>query len=75
MLNLPGKLGLKLPRIDVGTLLSAARKATGLSDFGGERFLEPLSILIDSLERESQLTTLGRLSVRETIGRYLRNRL
>ncbi len=75
ILNYTGKVGLKIPSIAVDTQLTTAKKATGLNDFGDERFLEPLTILVDSLERESRLTTLGRISVRETIGRYLRNRL
>ncbi len=75
ILNCAGKLGLKIPGIAVDAQLQAAKKATGLSDFGDEKFLEPLAILVDSLEKESRLTTLGRISVRETIGRYLRNRL
>jgi len=75
LLNSLGKLGFNIPPIDVETQLKAARKATRLDDFGGDGFLEPLTILVDALERESRLTTLGRISVRQTIGRYLRNRL
>ncbi len=68
-------LGLELPRLDERALLRAARKATGLDDFGGEGFREGMGRLLASLEAEARLNTLGRVMARQTIFRYLRNRL
>lgn len=42
-------------------LIAAARQKTGLTDFGDEWFLEPLQVLVDSINQEAQLTPLGRL--------------
>jgi hypothetical protein len=37
--------------LDVDSLLNAAQRATGLSDFGAEDWREPFEILIRSLEQ------------------------
>jgi hypothetical protein len=55
--------------------LAAAVRGTGSSDFGGDGFREGLDVLLDSLEREADLSTLGRISCRKTLLRYLTNRL
>ena len=44
------KLGVPLVRLDPDSLLQTARKSTGLSDFGHDRFREPLERLVASLE-------------------------
>lgn len=61
-------LGAQLARLGVGSdafsereLLSAARARTGLSNYGDESFREPLRVLLDSIEREARLHTIGRL--------------
>lgn len=56
-------------------LLTSASRATGLSDFGGDDFLEPLDVLLASLDRESNLTLVGRLLVRSDLLNLLQNRL
>ena len=56
-------------------LMSAARRATGLSDFGPDDFIEPFAVLLESLNRESNLTLLGRILVRSDILNLLQNRL
>lgn len=56
-------------------LMVAARKHTGLSDFGGDDFVEPLSVLVDSLEREAGLSALGRASTRALLVQLLSSRL
>jgi len=48
---------------------------TGADDFGGDGFQEGLEVLVDSLEAEASLTTIGRIGARETILGYLVNRL
>lgn len=57
------------------SLLTAAQHQTGLSDWGDEGFLRPLQILLDSLEREANLTFLGRCLQRRYCLRLLTNRL
>ncbi len=70
-----GRLGLALPSLDEQSLLDAAIRRAGSSDFGGDDFLEGMRVLLDSVEREADLSTLGRVSCRETLLRYLENRL
>ncbi|MGB5191553.1 MAG: sulfotransferase [Polyangiales bacterium] len=70
-----GRLGLALPSLDEQSLLDAAIVRAGSSDFGGDDFLEGMRVLLDSVEREANLSTLGRVSCRETLLRYLENRL
>lgn len=78
-LNLVGggirRIGVNWPSLDRKDLLRTAVKRAGSDDFGGEDFLEGLEVLLDSVEREAQLSALGRLSCRETLLRYLENRL
>jgi hypothetical protein len=49
-------------RTSVGTvedLEASARKLTGLSEFGGDDYREGLGVLLESYERDEQLTPLG----------------
>jgi len=69
-------LGVPLAPLDEASLVRAAvRAADGADDFGAGPFLEPLRILLASLEREAQLSFLGRTIARTTLVRVLRNRL
>jgi hypothetical protein len=63
------------PSLDEEDLLRTAVRRAGSPDFGGEQFREGLRVLLDSVEREAELSPLGRLSCRETLLRYLENRL
>ncbi|MDE0349751.1 MAG: sulfotransferase [Gammaproteobacteria bacterium] len=63
------------PRLDVGTMLVRARKRTGLSDYGDDWFLEPLRVLVDSINGEAQLTPVGRWIQRQRIEAALATRL
>jgi hypothetical protein len=78
LLNAAGRgaarIGLQ-PRLDVDSLLLAARKKAGLREFGDESFVEPLSLLVDSLESEARLSTLGRIIQRRRFVDALVNRL
>ncbi|RMF19290.1 MAG: sulfotransferase, partial [Deltaproteobacteria bacterium] len=67
--------GVRWPSLDQDRLLAAARRQTGLKRFGEPAFREGLERLLDSLEREAQLSTLGRFVAREDILGYLTNRL
>jgi len=56
-------------------LLVAAQKATGLREFGDERFRMPLRELLRALEHEARLTPLGRFMTRRMILQLLVTRL
>lgn len=64
-----------LVSLDRDDLLDAASAATGLSDFGGDDFLEPLDVLVASLDREAKLTLIGRILARSDVLNLLQNRL
>ncbi len=57
-----------------GVLASAIRK-TRLSDFGDQRFLEPLGVLVDSINAEAELHPVGRQIIQGRISGVLVNKL
>lgn len=61
------KLGMAQTSLAPDVLIDAARRKTGLSDFGEGPFRDNLDILVDSLEREAYLTPVGRLLTREVL--------
>ena len=61
--------------LDPGELVEAARRRTGLDDFGGEDFMPALRELMASCDREADLNLVGRLAARSDASRILRNRL
>ncbi|MBN7796240.1 sulfotransferase [Parahaliea mediterranea] len=61
--------------LDKNTLITAAQQETGLADFGGEEFHEPLDRLIAALNSEARLNEFGRLRAQMTIHSGLVNRL
>lgn len=61
--------------LDENSLIKAAMRATGLSDFGTSEWLEPFRVFIKSLEEEADLHLLGRLRLRQEILLYLSARL
>ena len=61
--------------LNVGSMIDASRKKTGLSDFGDEWFLEPLDVLVRSINDEAQLSPLGRRIQRSRIVSALSARL
>jgi hypothetical protein len=56
-------------------LLERASNTTGLTDFGPDTFRIGLAKLIDSLNGEAHLTTIGRMIARQEIVMALENRL
>jgi hypothetical protein len=62
-------------RLDADELLDAAARRTGLSDFGGEAFLEPYRIFVTALREEAQLHPIGRMLARGDVLNWLENRL
>jgi len=67
--------GLALPRLDEARLLAAARRRTGLGDFGPDTFREGLGRLIESLERDARLNQVGRLFAHRQLLELLVHRL
>lgn len=61
--------------IDESALLDEACARTGLDDFGGLEFREPLRVLVESIERERSLHFVGRVLARDDILNLLENRL
>jgi hypothetical protein len=79
LMNLAGegarRIGFQPIKLDVASLLEKAQSNTGLTDFGGDEFRAPLALLVDSLEKEAKLSTLGRMVARGDLLRTLENRL
>jgi len=61
--------------LDEQGLLEAARRHTGLHDFGSDDFRGPLRSFLESLEVEAQLSFVGRVLARRDIFVLLCNRL
>ena len=59
----------------VDDVLDAARRDTGLDDFGGDSFREGLQCLIESLNTEADLNPVGEFIVHDLIMKSLKNRL
>ncbi|MGH7168684.1 MAG: sulfotransferase family protein [Gemmataceae bacterium] len=56
-------------------ILDSACRYTRLSDWGDERFHEPLRVLVQSLEEEARLSPLGRLFMKLNLRHFAANRL
>lgn len=67
--------GLPVAELSEATLMRVAQAKTGLSDWGGDDFRASLRVLLDSYERDADLTPLGRVSVQQDLIRLLWNRL
>ena len=61
--------------LDIEELLRAAQEQTGLADFGGDDFREPLERLVRSLNTEARLNDFGKLRAQMTINAGLTTRL
>jgi hypothetical protein len=70
-----GPIARRTISLEPGALLEKAEKATGLDDFGDESFLEPLGVLTLALEREADLSALGRFSASQLLHQLLCTRL
>ena len=66
---------LPIARLDEESVLEAAVKETGLTDFGVPYYREGLSRLLVSAENDAALHFIGRLAYRETVVNSLVNRL
>lgn len=61
--------------LELDSLLNAARRRTGLEDFGEGDFREPLRRLIVALNDEARLNFVGRMAARQDVIQILSNRL
>ena len=79
MVNGVGRLlrraGVRWPRLDAGEFLAAARRRTGLSDWGDNRFHQGLRTLVESFDSQDSAHTFGRFFFREFCVRQLVNHL
>ena len=72
---LAGPFARRLFDLDFEGLLATARTKTGLEDFGDDAFREPLHVLLHALEREANLSALGRFLTRQLVLQLLGTRL
>lgn len=75
LLSAAQSLGAVPRRLDPDTLEAAARKQTGLSDFGDPGYRRGLQVLCDSLNTESGLNAYGVVLARDLMVNFLANRL
>jgi hypothetical protein len=68
-------VGLSMVSLEEESVLTAARRATRLDDFGDESFREPLGELLRGLQREARLTLVGRIAARGDVIGLLSTRL
>jgi hypothetical protein len=62
-------------RLTLDSILQAARRWTGLADWGDERFFEPLERLLHSFEEDARLNSMGRLLIKLNCVHFASNRL
>jgi hypothetical protein len=73
--NAMRRMGIERPSLDFDAVAAAARRRAKLEDFGDWPIEEPLRRLLAAYERESHLTMLGRITVRELVVSLLENLL
>jgi hypothetical protein len=61
--------------LDEATVVAAAERATGLSDFGADDFRERLRVWLAAADEDADLNPLGRMTVFNNAVRVLANRL
>ncbi|MEM7409500.1 MAG: sulfotransferase [Myxococcota bacterium] len=69
------RMGWDLPRLTPESIVGAARSQARLDDFGDDGWREPLDVLCDSIEREAQLSSFGRIALRGLLVGSLASRL
>ena len=78
-LNMVGRsvngIGVQPLNLSLNKLLQTATDNTGLSDFGENDFRQPLALLLEGLEKEANLSLLGRIIAKSDLVRTLENRL
>src|ERR1700722_11377780 len=61
--------------LDPASLVDAAVRNTGLSDFGDEEWREPFELLVRGLDSEAELNLVGRILTRSDLIMFLEARL
>ena len=69
------RAGIATPALRPEALVAAAKRRARLEEFGDWPIEEPLERLLNAYEREAELTTLGRITVRELLVSLLENLL
>jgi len=69
------RFGVRWPRLDAGTLLAAARRRSGRSDFGDGRFREGLGVLVDAFNARDDAPAFARIVFSDFVVSLLVNRL
>lgn len=64
-----------MTRLNLDSLLSEARRQTGLDDFGDPEFIEPFTQFLQSANNDAHLTPAGRQILIQETTQYLTNRL
>lgn len=64
-----------LTDLSVDVLINEACKVTGLERFGNECFMQPLQVLMKSLQEETHINAFGRMGMKGRVMRSLKNRL
>src|SRR5206468_5344072 len=70
-----GKVGIRSTAPSAAKFLETAKRRCDLEDFGPGEFLEPLSRLLESCDREGRLNVIGKMALRSDVVRILCNRL
>ena len=70
-----GRVGLGPRPLSASSIEDAARRATGLDDFGESGWRDALHVLVPSFENEAQLSPFGRIAIKVLIRRALEARL
>jgi hypothetical protein len=61
--------------LDAAGLHAEAKAQTGLSDFGADDYREGMDVFLEALEREADLTLLGRMTAHAYVVKLLAGRL
>ena len=72
---LAGRIGIGASGLDADKLMRQAVKKTGLSDFGDEGFIPGLRVLVQALNDEARLSTIGRIAAKSMLLVRLEHRL
>ncbi len=68
-------LGIPLANLSVESIIAAARRETGLSDWGDESFRVPLKVLLESCKKDERLSWMGWMMIRRAMINNCSNRL
>ena len=69
------RVGVRWPRLTPEGLMAMARRRSGLSDFGDDRFREGLRVVVDAFNARDDAHAFGRVIFREYCTNLLVNRL